>query len=351
VRALVATALALKAEVPGAADPTRWSPEDLTTVLTRTFPARVPLDADEQRLVGPAMALYLSFLGTTGRWPASAVPLDALTGLVEELTDEVPRAYGRGSGHDGVEHAPGAEPEHAPGAEPTPETAPGAEPTPEPNPFTALWPDALGPVPDLAVVLRLDVPTDRAAAWMRGSRVWGWTRGVLNWVGTSREVADDGGLRDADAAELLGRLAPAGDPAPIALLWPALVATGLLEVTGDRARPGPRALGQGPDEAVVLDGVALHAAVLAELLRPAPSGTTRARVPGLTLGALVRAADPRGFTVPAGLGPALADVTEGLGADLAVAVQVGVLERRGDAYVLPSEVAPAVPYAVGLVGP
>jgi hypothetical protein len=170
-------------------------------------------------------------------------------------------------------------------------------------------------------------------------------------VGTSREVADDGGLRDADAAELLGRLAPAGDPAPIALLWPALVATGLLEVTGDRARPGPRALGQGPDEAVVLDGVALHAAVLAELLRPAPSGTTRARVPGLTLGALVRAADPRGFTVPAGLGPALAGVSEGLGADLAVAVQVGVLERRGDAYVLPPEVAPAVPYAVGLVGP
>lgn len=79
-------------------------------------------------------------------------------------------------------------------------------------------------------------PGERLAALI-GLRVVAGVSEVLDWIGRSKEIAEDGSLTDADLARLAEMLGSSG----VREWWTALAYTGIIETGASRARRGPQA--------------------------------------------------------------------------------------------------------------
>ncbi|UNX55954.1 hypothetical protein MF406_06945 [Georgenia sp. TF02-10] len=401
---LVRIAVELKRDRLDRPDPTRWSRQDLTVVLTELFPAHVLIGPDKQHQLAPALALYLAFLGATGRWPADAEPLDDIAALVEELSYQVPVAYGTGprsttanivryaieqgvdiSDRDAlaafmtafVDLPDAHRAAIADGAGPAAPRASGdllgagpgawAEDDDGSSLLAPFWPAALGPAPDLEVLTGYELPDPEAAAWLRAAPLWGRARALLDWLGEGRPVTASGALRRAETAAVIGLLGLPGpsrpasmwDSAPLALLWAGLAQAGMIAIARTRAYPR-RAL-PGPDSSareVVVTGTEIYSGALWAFLFEWHRGRY-AQVPGLTVGLLLAAARSGGLAVPADTLAAPADIpgfppgrdlTPALAADLDTLTHLGLLRRSpAGAYVLPRALTPVVPVALAML--
>lgn len=330
---IVERAIDLKREQLGSPDPTAWTEQEIRAVLTELFPRTVAATGDDARLLVPAMTLFFSFLLSTGRF-RSPLTDAGLTALMEELAREVPQAFDGGPVHEGRE------------------------------PFADIWPAALGPVSDLDALSEGPFEAADVAAWFERSVLLPRARAFVAWVGQGRPVTSTGALRTADAAEVLHVLGFPEAVAPrsmwqdheLVLLWVALVRLGYLHLGKSRVTPGEDTL-PGPDaapEAVAGAAAALHAAVLHAFLEANPGEPTYALEPDLTLGALLRAAEPGGLTVTEPAEDAIVG-DEGLTisllrTDLDMLARVGVLEQEGDTFRFPEPLHPVLPVALHMLG-
>ncbi|KAE8763814.1 hypothetical protein [Georgenia thermotolerans] len=330
---LVERAIDLKREQLGSPDPTAWTEPEIRAVLTELFPRAVAATGDDARLLVPAMTLFFSFLLSTGRF-RSPLTDARLTALMEELAGQVPQAFEGGA--EGEER----------------------------EPFADIWPPALGPAPDLDALSEGPFEAADVAAWFEGSVLLPRARAFVAWVGAGRPVTSTGALRPADTAEVLHVLGFPEAVAPrsmwqdreLVLLWVALVRLGYLHVGASRVTPGEEAL-PAPDaspEAVAGAAAALHAAVLHAFLEANPGEPTYALEPDLTLGALLRAAEPGGLTVTEP-GEDVLVGDEGLTisllrTDLDLLARVGVLEQEGDTFRFPEPLHPVLPAALHMLG-
>jgi hypothetical protein len=417
---LVERAIELKRDHLASPDPTAWTEEEIRAVLTELFPRTVATTADEARLVTPAMTLYFSFLLSTGRFrsPLTDASLTALmeqlaTEVPQALEDPARRSMGGNLVHYAIEHgvdvsdpaqlaafmehvnglsyeervaitdgaataggsptaggATTADGATAAGGPPWPGAAFGlgadAEAGGAASPFAEIWPASLGHPPDHTALSRGPFDPEEAAELFERSVLLRRARQLLEWVGDGRPVTTTGALRLSDTAEVIDLLGISVHAAPrsmwwvreLVLLWVPLVRLGYLAVGRTRVTPGEEAL-PGADAApaeVATAGAGLHAAVLHAFLEAHPDRPGFALEPDLTLGALLRAAEPQGLTIPArevdgdARPPGEDDYpVRFLGHDLANLATLGILEREGDTYRLPEALHPIVPTAVRML--
>ncbi|MFH5822556.1 hypothetical protein [Georgenia sp. AZ-5] len=383
---LVDTAIDLKSDFLDSPDPTAWTEAEIRTVLTELFPRKVVTDAGDRRLLAPAMTLFFTFLLATGRW-RSPLGEAEVTALMEQLAADVPQAFEDASrrtmGGNIIEHAlqdgvdvrdPAALADFvardnslpydervaiSDGVAPNTDGPEGAL-----NPFASIWPVTLGPTPRLDVLAAGPFEAAEVAASFERSPILRRARALVGWVGAGRPVTSTGALRRADTLELMRLTGIERDEEPrsmwevpeLAVVWVAVARAGYVEIGKTRVTPGGRALPpvDGPAEAVAGAGAGLHAAVLHALLDDRGGEGSIAHEPDLLLGALLRAAEPEGFTCPEP--PVTGDDWDPaampallLHADLVQLARMGIVERQADTFRLPELLHPVVPAALSML--
>src|SRR5664279_1974353 len=278
----VRTACQFKDSSLDSPNPSDWSPDLVDEVIGDLLPRKlIGVDPDYVAAIVPAMHLYLDFLTETGRWKAGNDLLatrQALDGLAAELplrignpmyqaaagrmmqmaTDEgamaevierfnaMPEDFRRGltagDGFDDVVEAGDFDEDAFFGAD-------AEDLTPEQ--WAALAIDiGLGGIDiDFDRPISVEIPAaDVEAAAFRGSTLIAQARMLVDWVGGSRIITRDGGLRRQDVDDLLPRLGipdsdwPAADPMweinAMVLPWVATTSSGMLVMKGRRVRQG-----------------------------------------------------------------------------------------------------------------
>jgi len=255
----VRTACQFKDSSLDSPNPSDWSPDLVDEVIGDLFPRKlIGVDPDYVAAIVPAMHVYLDFLTETGRWKAGNDLLatrQALDGLVAELplrigspmyqgaagrmmqmaidegidiTDEgaiaefierfnaMPEDFRRGltagDGFDDVVEAGDFDEDAFFGAD-------AEDLTPEQWAALAIDIGLRGIDIDFDRPISVEIPAaDIEAAAFRSSTLVAQARMLVDWVGGSRIITRDGGLRRQDVDDLLPRLGipdsdwPAGDP-------------------------------------------------------------------------------------------------------------------------------------------
>ena len=285
----VRTACQFKDSSLDSPNPSDWSPDLVDEVIGDLFPRKlIGVDPDYVAAIVPAMHVYLDFLTETGRWKAGNDLLatrQALDGLVAELplrignpmyqgaagrmmqmaidegidiTDEgaiaevierfnaMPEDFRRGltagDGFDDVVEAGDFDEDAFFGAD-------AEDLTPEQWAALAIDIGLRGIDIDVDRPISVEIPAaDIEAAAFRGSTLVAQARMLVDWVGGSRIITRDGGLRRQDVDDLLPRLGipdsdwPAGDPMweinAMVLPWVTTTSSGMLVMKGRRVRQG-----------------------------------------------------------------------------------------------------------------
>jgi hypothetical protein len=270
-------------------NPSDWSPDLVDEIFGEVFPRKVVgVDPEYVAAIVPAMHVYLDFLAETGRWKTGNDLLAtrrALDGLATEMPLRVGNPMYQGMGgrmmqmaiDQGIDlTAEGAMDEVVERFNAMPESfrrglTPGdgfddfveavdidedalfgdddEDLTPEQWAALAIEIGLRGNDIDFNRPISVEIPAaDVEASAMRGSTLVAQARTLVDWVGGSRIITRDGGLRRQDVDDLLPRLGipdsdwPAADPMweinAMVVPWVATTSSGMLVMKGRRVRQG-----------------------------------------------------------------------------------------------------------------
>ena len=211
--------------------------------------------------------------------------------------------------------------------------------------FEDFWPPYLGPAPDESRIPDIDLTDEELADFYDQSLLVRRADAFMAWLGGGRPVTRTGALRRAETATVRGllELAPGAarprsmwDVPELAQLWSVLLDSDFIEVDGATVRPVtgrlPWAVTDAPTDHRLARGLLLHAIALLRFLDDT-EGEAEARTPPYTVTALLKAAEPDGFTVPARDGGTYAHrIQAGVTADLVTLEAMGVVERREETF-------------------